>query len=68
MTDYISADAGQVDVIGTEADRPGPCEYVIFHGSPNPDSSNFGPDEYCEEDGDHDGFCEAHWVWMAETP
>lgn len=56
------------DYIGVEADGPGRCEFVIFHGSPNPESANFGPDEYCEEVGDHDGFCEAHWVWMDGRP
>lgn len=52
------------DYIGVEGDGPGRCEFVIFRGSPNPESANFGPDEQCEEDGDIDGFCKAHAPWV----
>jgi len=57
------ADPPSVDNVGVQEDGPGPCEFVIFHGSPNPESSNFGPDEYCEEDGVMDGYCEGHYPW-----
>lgn len=41
--------------------RPTGCAHVTFQGSRNPDSPNFGPDEYCEEYAVYDSdFCSEH--------
>jgi len=42
------------------------CAAVMYYGSRNPDSPNFGPDEYCEEDAvPGEEYCEHHLyaVW-----
>ncbi|WP_159795578.1 hypothetical protein [Puerhibacterium puerhi] len=42
------------------------CEYVVFKGSPNPDSPAFGPDEKCGEPADPGSdFCTRH-AWVDE--
>lgn len=33
-----------------EAGEPQRCEVIVFHGSRNPDSTAYGPDEQCEND------------------
>lgn len=41
--------------------EPEYCTFIIYHGSRNPDSANFGPDEYCEEEAAEDEeFCSQH--------
>ena len=47
-----------------EEPEPEPCSFVVFTGSPNPDSPRFGPDEFCEGDAiDGTGYCAAHLPW-----
>ncbi len=44
-----------------EDDEPRMCNAVVFYGSHNPDSANFGPDEYCENDAEPDSdYCAGH--------
>lgn len=42
-------------------EEPEQCSYRLFHGSKDPDSGYFGPDEYCEDYGlPAGGLCPAH--------
>lgn len=41
--------------------EPEYCAFIVDHGSPNPDSASFGPDEYCEEEALPDEeYCQFH--------
>lgn len=56
-------------LVGVEPDGPTPdrCAFVIFSGSPNPDSANFGPDEQCEEDAlPGEDYCDSHYWATAD--
>lgn len=53
-----------MDYLSDEVEKmpdPRQCEFVIFSGSPNPDSANFGPPEFCEEYAEPgESYCSAH--------
>jgi hypothetical protein len=60
--DDITMDA-LAEAVETMED-PQPCAFVVFVGSPNPESSRFGPDEMCEYDAEPgQDYCSGHLPW-----
>lgn len=66
-----AADSMALAIVALDADTtPGallgeadvePCAFVVHHGSRNPDSPAFGPDDVCGEDSMPGGdYCERH--------